>query len=713
VRVAPYGARDDADLMDPESSPDPAGVDSTDSASTSDANEVVPAGAEALFPSVPIEALPPPAPIDQVLSQPIPAEALSGADPAEILSASLDFDPATEVPVPSLRHVVAAADRPDTIAAVLPGGGEMGARIRTFDWSRSVIGSITNWPGSLQSAVGTMLASGFPTIVAWGPDAIQLYNDACIPMLGPVKHMAALGQRAAQCWPEIWTTLLSPAFQQVLATGEPFRSEDRLLILNRHGFLEETYFTLSFSAIRGDSGRPEGVLLTSIDMTDRTLAERRLRTRHELASHGALSDTVDATCRIIGGTLRANPNDLPFALLYFVSNDGRRAELCTTSHLEAGTTASPETIDLSSLTERDVVWPIARVLQTDRSELVGGLSASGFPGGPWPESAASALVLPIRNVGSERYPTGALVAGLSPRLRFDGAYRGFLDGIAAHISTALSNARAHEIGRRRADALVHELARRRLEDQARADDETAAARPTLEEPVQARDMFFAAVAHELRGPINVVQLGLLSILREADRTGETLPTPWVRDRASRAAAQTSRLIGLIDNLLEASRIESGRLNLQLESIDLMSVATEVLDRLDAAEQAQITRRLQPTIGRWDRLRLDQILTNLVSNAVKYGEGRPIDVAVRNEETHALLEVSDHGIGIPIEHQSRIFERFERVAGDRRRYSGFGLGLWITSRIVAEFGGSLAVRSEPGAGSTFTVRLPKQPQPRAL
>jgi signal transduction histidine kinase len=206
-----------------------------------------------------------------------------------------------------------------------------------------------------------------------------------------------------------------------------------------------------------------------------------------------------------------------------------------------------------------------------------------------------------------------------------------------------------------------------------------------------------------------VQLGLLSILREAERTGEALPAPWVRGRVGRAAEQTSRLIRLIDNLLEASRIDSGRVHLQLELIDLLSVTTEVLDRFEATEQAQITRRLQPAIGHWDRLRLDQILTNLVSNALKYGEGRPIDVAVRSDTTHALLEVSDRGIGIAAEHQARIFERFERVVADRRRYAGFGLGLWITSRIVEAFGGSLAVRSEAGMGSTFTVRLPKQPR----
>src|SRR5262245_42968911 len=316
LRVTPVRTRDNADLMDPESSPDLAGADSADSASIPDANEVVPVAAHALFPAVPIEALPPPAPIDQVLAQPIPAEALIGTDPSTILSASMDLDPRTELAVPSLRQIVSPAGPLDAIAGVLAGGGEMGARTRAFDWSQSVVGPISKWPATLQAAVGTMLASGFPTMIAWGREGIQLYNDASIPVLGPMKHPAALGQRAAECWPEIWHTLLAPTFQEVLATGEPFRSEDRLLVLNRHGFLEETYFTLSFSAIRGDDGRPAGVLVTGVEMTERVLAERRLRTLHELASHGSLSETVDATCHILAGTLRADRNHLRFAPLY-------------------------------------------------------------------------------------------------------------------------------------------------------------------------------------------------------------------------------------------------------------------------------------------------------------------------------------------------------------------------------------------------------------
>ena len=237
-------------------------------------------------------------------------------------------------------------------------------------------------------------------------------------------------------------------------------------------------------------------------------------------------------------------------------------------------------------------------------------------------------------------------------------------------------------------------------------------RRKIEESIRTRDTFFAAAAHELRNPINALQLQLLSVVRAAERGDDALPLEWVRGRVGKAAHQVSRLVRLIDNLLDVSRIASGRLHVDLEAVDLAAVVSEVVDRLESHEQAQIIRVSEPTVGHWDRLRLDQVLTNLVSNALKYGEGRPIQITVKSNGADALLEVSDQGIGIPAEHQERIFERFERVVADRR-YAGFGLGLWITSRIVQEFGGSLSVRSEPGSGSTFIVRLPKTPTPTAL
>jgi len=608
--------------MDPESPPDFPGKGAAERGAAPDSADVAPAAAEAFSPAVPIEALARSAPIDQVLAQPIPAEALIGTDPSEVLSATMGVVPAMEVAVPRLDTVAAPSTGRVNRAGILQGGGEMGARIRAFDWSRSVIGSISNWPVSLQNSVSTMLASGFPMLIAWGPDRIQLYNDAFAPVLGSTKNPTGLGQPAGECWPEIWPTLLAPAFRQVLATGEPFNSQDRLLILNRHGFLEETCFTLSFSAIRDDGGIPAGVLVTSVEMTERVLAERRLRTLHELAAQGTLSDTVDATCQVVASTLRANASDLPFALLYAVSRDGLRAELRAAAHLEPGTNASPETIDLSNLTGRNAVWPIARVLQTDQSEVVANLNASvgGLPGGPWPESAHAAVVLPIRNVRVERYTIGALVAGVSPRLRLDGAYREFLDGVAAHISTALSNARAHEFDRQRADALV--------------------------EVDRAKTAFFGNVSHELRTPLTLM-LGPAADLLAGDH-GPLSAAQRVQIRMLRR--NSARLLKIVNSLLDFSEIEAGRVRATFEptdlaafTADLASVFRSAVERAGLALTVDCPPLDEPVYV--DRDMWEKIVLNLLSNALKFTIEGSIDVRLRAAGQHVELIVADTGAGI--------------------------------------------------------------------
>lgn len=261
------------------------------------------------------------------------------------------------------------------------------------------------------------------------------------------------------------------------------------------------------------------------------------------------------------------------------------------------------------------------------------------------------------------------------------------------------------------DYLVKPFSARELVAKAECQLELSRQRRKLEELMSSREAFFAAASHELRNPINSLQLQLLAILRRPREDPRTPELEWVDARVSRATDQVARVIRLLNTLLDVSRIASGRLPLSLEEVDLAAVATGVIGRLDPSEQAQITCVCEETRGRWDRARLEQVVTNLVTNALKYGEGKPIEVVVKAHGEGARLEVTDHGIGIAAEHHERIFERFERAVTDRR-YAGFGLGLWITSRIVEEFGGALSVHSVPGEGATFIVDLPKTPENHA-
>jgi signal transduction histidine kinase/CHASE1-domain containing sensor protein len=228
-----------------------------------------------------------------------------------------------------------------------------------------------------------------------------------------------------------------------------------------------------------------------------------------------------------------------------------------------------------------------------------------------------------------------------------------------------------------------------------------------QEAVRSRDEFLSVASHELRTPITSLALqadGLRSSAQRGD-TDAFLRKVEVIRRSVR------RLAGLVSSMLDLSRIQAGRLELELENVDLADVAREVVSRFeDEAQRAMAPLRLDapvPVRGRWDRMRLDQVVTNLVSNALKYGQGKPVDVSVTARGDLAVLVVRDSGIGIAPEDHPRIFERFERAASDRH-YGGFGLGLWIVRELVLAMGGEVRLESSPGAGSTFAVELRREP-----
>ncbi|HZA15229.1 MAG TPA: GAF domain-containing sensor histidine kinase, partial [Myxococcaceae bacterium] len=220
--------------------------------------------------------------------------------------------------------------------------------------------------------------------------------------------------------------------------------------------------------------------------------------------------------------------------------------------------------------------------------------------------------------------------------------------------------------------------------------------------IRLRDDFLSVASHELKTPLTPLQLRLERMLREAPPDGQA------RKHLETAHRQIRKLAMLVDGLLDVTRISAGRLQLELEDVDLAELAREVVARCEP-EAARLGSWIQveadvAVIGRWDRLRLDQVITNLVSNAIKYGAGKPIRVRVWADGDRACLTVRDEGIGIATADLRRIFERFERAVSGRH-YGGLGLGLYITRRIVEALGASIEVESAPGNGSAFTVRLP--------
>ncbi len=231
-----------------------------------------------------------------------------------------------------------------------------------------------------------------------------------------------------------------------------------------------------------------------------------------------------------------------------------------------------------------------------------------------------------------------------------------------------------------------------------------------QEEVQKRDEFLSIASHELRTPVTALQLQLQMLHRMADRTGGELPAVLLR-KMEGLERQTRRITHLVNELLDLSRMRLGRLELRLDEIDLAQLTREAVDHLrEEVERAgsELTLLAETAaVGRWDRLRIEQVVTNLVANAVKFGKGKPIAVSVEADPDRARITVEDHGIGIAPQDQARVFGRFERAV-PANHFGGLGLGLYIARQIVEAHGGAIRLQSAPGSGSTFTVDLPRVP-----
>jgi len=256
------------------------------------------------------------------------------------------------------------------------------------------------------------------------------------------------------------------------------------------------------------------------------------------------------------------------------------------------------------------------------------------------------------------------------------------------------------------EALLEDLAHRAAQaiENARLYGEAQAA-------VAARDEFLSIASHELRTPLTALRLALENMHRVSSRDAiERLPTEYVERVLTTAERQGQRLEKLVTGLLDVSRIHMGRLELDVEEVELGAAVRDALGAVeDEAAQSGSEIRVtgEPVRGYWDRFRVSQVVTNLLANAVKYGGGKPVEVEFGPRGDQAYLRVKDHGIGIDPADQPQIFERFERAVSSRN-YGGLGLGLYIVKRIVEAHGGAVDVVSRPGEGATFSVSLPLRP-----
>ncbi len=561
------------------------------------------------------------------------------------------------------------------MSSVLSGGGEMGALMRSIDWSQTPLGPVDSWPQSLRTTLGILLTSRAPIFLWWGPHLIQFYNDAYRPILGTEKHPAAMGQSGRETWAEIWD-IISPMIEDVFAGGST-AVEDGLLVLNRSGYPEEGYFNYAYSPIRGESGAIEGVFCVCAETTAKVVGERRLSTLQDLASRTRRAESPEEACRIAADALSGNPRDVPFAALYLYSADRAEARLAGIAGIPPGTSISPEIVRASDLDSTCHFVDLAFDPRPERISLHD--RAHELPAAIWPDPPIEAQFLPLTLTGDDQ-PVGFAILGASARRRLDDEYRGFFSLAVSHIASSIAEARAFAEEHRRVEALA-ELDR-------------------------ARTQFFSNVSHEFRTPLTLLLGPLSEVLSAEDGV-----SPEARLELQTAHRNAHRLLRLVNSLLDFSRIEAGRLQARYQATDLAALTTELTSLFRSAlERVGLTLTVDcPPLPEpvWvDPELWEKIVLNLLSNAFKFTFEGGVTVRLRAVDRGAELQVIDTGTGIPAHELPRLFDRFYRIEGARgRTFEGAGIGLALVQQLVSMHGGTVRASSTPGRGSTFTTVIP--------
>ena len=318
-----------------------------------------------------------------------------------------------------------------------------------------------------------MLANRFPLLLWWGPRYISIYNDAYRPVLG-TKHPWALGRPVSELWGEIWS-VLKPLIDTPFEGGAATWMDDIELHSNRHGFLEESHFTIAYSPVPDDTAARGigGVLATVHEITEKVIGERRIVILRDLGSRASHAKTAEDACAVAAAVLSNHAKDVPFALLYLIDPKRNSARLAGAAGVAPGEAVSPMQMSIGA---SFAPWPVAEVLQRQEIVIVDNLARhfNGVPTGPWGDPPHSAVLVPLHS----NKLVGFVIAGVSSRLLLDYLYRSFFELMAAQIATSIASAGAYEEERKRAEALA--------------------------EIDRAKTAFFSNISHEFRTPSDIV-----------------------------------------------------------------------------------------------------------------------------------------------------------------------------------------------------------------
>ena len=497
---------------------------------------------------------------------------------------------------------------------------------------------------------------------AWCKASLGARHASSRVLVRNLGRSEAADRRSVPWWPPTW-------------------SEDLALELNRHGFLEETHFTVAYSPVPDESA-PNGiggVLATVHEITDKIVGERRIIALRDLGARTGEARTTEEACSIAMAVLGGHAKDVPFAALYLIDEQQNSARLVAATGVEADEPALPRSISIDAASRTDDSWATAELLRDETTIIVDHLPRRfhKVPPGPWSDPPHQAVVIPVKSNVAHRL-AGFLIAGVSPRLKLDEQYSSFFELLASQIASVIAAAQAYEDERKRAEALA--------------------------EIDRAKTQFFSNVSHEFRTPLTLM-LGPLE-----DALGAQLP-PEQRQQLDVAHRNSLRLLRLVNSLLDFSRIEARRAQASYEPVDLSTLTADLVSNFrSACERAGLALIIRcpplPEPVFVDRDMWEKIVLNLVSNAFKFTFEGSIEVALTASDGSAVLSVRDSGVGIPEHELPRLFERFHRIEGQPgRTYEGSGIGLALVQEMVKLHQGEIRVDSKLGRGTTFTVNIP--------
>jgi len=529
----------------------------------------------------------------------------------------------------------------------LSDNSEASELIKSIDWSSHEMGTVENWPPCLKVSLGLVTNSLQPMFIWWGKNHIQFYNDEYVKSFGKGKHPRAMGQKGEECWPEIWPVIY-PQIQDVLTTRKPNWYVNQRLAMIKEEKIVDTYWSYGHTPIIDENGDVRGVMVICNETTDYVKAVKSIN-----KANNQLKEFVEQSP--VGIAVLKGPK-----LIYKTINPafielmgcGKKADDFIGKNLKE-------------------VYP--EVEGQGFYELIDEVYRTGKP-----FNGSKYHIVLDHHDGSKK----DLFINFSFRPKIN--YAGRITGVISYI---------YEVT-----------------DQVNEKKEFETITSNLKEAVLVRDNFLGIASHELTTPLTTIKLQTQFHKKYLNRRGMTAEVePKIHTMLDNTIGQTNRISRLVEDMLDVARISSGKLTIKKAEADLSMLLEDTLERFTPQLEAagcSIDKNIEKDIKvDVDAVRIEQVLSNLFTNVIKYAPGKPVHVRLIKGMNKVRVSVEDEGKGILPQNAEKIFGRFERASANSD-ISGMGLGLYISKQIIQDHGGLIYVESRPGRGAKFNVELPK-------